>query len=221
MASNQIRPTFRPALIKKFLAPIILLSAVVSAGALAEGTHQAASANKSSAGAGDNTAKKANVENRTLTEAEEKSAQNALKSLKLKSPIQGFDLQKIKGSFSEMRGGEEHHAADFVAPRNTPVVAVNDGKIAKLFLSKPGGITIYQFDPTEKFVFYYAHLEKYADGMTDGKSVKRGDVIGYVGTSGNAPPNTPHLHFSIGVMDKNKKWWEAVELDPYPILSAD
>lgn len=156
---------------------------------------------------------------KTLSEAEKKSALAALKSLHLRTPIEGFDLQRIKGAFYEKRGEEIHHAADLLAQRNTPVLAVADGKIAKLFLSKAGGITIYQFDPSERFVFYYAHLEKYADGLVDGKAIKRGDVIGYVGTSGNAPKNTPHLHFSVGVMDQSKKWWQAIEVDPFEVLS--
>lgn len=156
---------------------------------------------------------------RTLSDAEKKTALAALKSLHLRNPIEGFDLQRIKGAFYEKRGEEIHHAADLLAERNTPVHAVADGKIAKLFRSKAGGITIYQFDPSERFVFYYAHLEKYADGLVDGKAIKRGEVIGYVGTSGNAPKNTPHLHFSVGVLDQNKKWWDAVEVDPFEVLS--
>ncbi|MBX9571038.1 MAG: M23 family metallopeptidase [Candidatus Obscuribacterales bacterium] len=156
---------------------------------------------------------------KTLSEAEKKAAYSALKALHLRSPIDGFDLNRIKGAYYEKRGQDQHNAADFVVERNTPVHAVTKGKIAKLFLSKAGGITIYLFDPSERFVFYYAHLEKYADGLEEGKTVQRGEIIGYVGTSGNAPPDSPHLHFSIGVLDQSKKWWDAVEVDPYEVLS--
>ena len=110
-----------------------------------------------------------------------------------------MDADDLKGHFAERRGGGSrgHEAIDILAPRHTPVVAVEDGTIAKLFNSKAGGITVYQFDPTEQFCYYYAHLQRYATGLRDGQKVSKGEVIGYVGTTGNAPPNTPHLHFAI------------------------
>src|SRR5262249_47027249 len=123
-------------------------------------------------------------------------------------------LAKLKGQFDEGREGHKHEAVDILSLRNTPVRAVEDGTIAKLFLSKPGGITIYQFDEDGRFCFYYAHLEKYADGLHDGQRVKRGDIIGYVGTSGNAPANTPHLHFAIFELGSDKKWWHGDAIDP-------
>ena len=98
------------------------------------------------------------------------------------------------------------------------MVAVEDGIIQKLFLSKPGGITIYEFDHVGVFCYYYAHLERYAAGLTEGMSVKRGDVIGYVGTTGNAPPETPHLHFAIFRLGPEKHWWQGTAIDPYPVL---
>ncbi|HEY9772447.1 MAG TPA: M23 family metallopeptidase [Planktothrix sp.] len=125
----------------------------------------------------------------------------------------------MKGSFYEMRGTGRHEATDMLAPRNTPIHAVCDGRIAKLFLSRFGGTTIYQFDPQERFVFYYAHLQSYAPGLKDGQLVHKGDVIAFVGTSGNAPPNTPHLHLSISVLGKEKQWWKAAPLDPYEVFA--
>ena len=98
------------------------------------------------------------------------------------------------------------------------MLAVEDGTVAKLFLSDAGGITIYQTDPTQTFVYYYAHLERYAAGLEEGDSVKRGDVIGYVGTSGNAPRDTPHLHFAIFRMTEDKRWWQGTAIDPYSVL---
>ena len=127
------------------------------------------------------------------------------------------DVDDWKGDFAQRRGGGSrgHEAVDILAPRHTPVVAVEDGTIAKLFNSKAGGITVYQFDPTEQFCYYYAHLQRYAPGLRDGKKVSKGDVIGYVGTTGNAPPNTPHLHFAIFQLTDAKRWWEGRPIDPY------
>lgn len=142
-----------------------------------------------------------------------------LRKRNLSLPVQGLKRSDLRDTFDETRDGTRHHEAlDILAPRNTPVLAVEDGKVAKLFLSKPGGLTIYQFDPTSTYAYYYAHLERYADGLKDGESVRRGQVIGYVGTSGNAPPGTPHLHFAIFKLTDQKRWWEGAAIDPYLIL---
>jgi murein DD-endopeptidase MepM/ murein hydrolase activator NlpD len=95
---------------------------------------------------------------------------------------------------------------------------VESGTIAKLFVSKAGGNTIYQFDPTGRFCYYYAHLERYADGLREGQRISRGDVIGYVGTSGNAPRNTPHLHFAISELTVDRRWWQGRTIDPYLVF---
>ncbi|HEY2932490.1 MAG TPA: M23 family metallopeptidase [Acidobacteriota bacterium] len=141
-----------------------------------------------------------------------------LRGWRLLMPLEGVKPETLRGSFHELRGTRLHEAADILAPRNTPVRAVEDGKIAKLFTSKAGGITIYQFDQGEKYCYYYAHLEKYADGLREGNSVRQGQVIGYVGTSGNAPPNTPHLHFAIFKLDAEKRWWQGTAIDPYEVF---
>lgn len=134
-------------------------------------------------------------------------------------PVQGIDKDDLRSNFNELRGGSRRHEAiDILAPRNTPVFAVEDGRIARLFLSEAGGITIYQFDPTETYVYYYAHLEQYAPGLEEGDRVTRGEIIGYVGTTGNAPRNTPHLHFAIFKMTGEKKWWQGTPIDPYSVL---
>ena len=147
---------------------------------------------------------------------------NSLEDLRMRSltlPVQGIDRSKLHSNFDEMRGGtRKHEALDILAPRNTPVLAVEDGKIARLFLSDAGGITIYQYDPSMTFVYYYAHLERYASGLKEGQPVSKGDVIGYVGTTGNAPRDTPHLHFAIFRMTDDKKWWQGTAIDPYSVL---
>jgi murein DD-endopeptidase MepM/ murein hydrolase activator NlpD len=137
----------------------------------------------------------------------------------LQLPIEDADVDTMEGGFGERRGGggRGHEAVDILAPRHTPVHAVEGGRIAKLFFSKAGGTTIYQFDPTERFCYYYAHLERYADGLREGQEVSAGDVIGYVGTSGNAPANTPHLHFAIFQLTDARRWWEGRPIDPYPV----
>lgn len=138
----------------------------------------------------------------------------------LRVPIDGADIERVKGSFAERRGGDSrgHEAMDILAPRHTPVRAVEDGTIAKLFFSKAGGNTIYQYDPSGRFCYYYAHLERYADGLRDGAKVSRGDVIGFVGTSGNAPPGTPHLHFAVFELSADRRWWQGKPIDPYEIF---
>ncbi len=95
---------------------------------------------------------------------------------------------------------------------------MEDGTIRKLFTSVPGGLTIYQFDPNAEFCYYYAHLDHYAEGLVEGMQVKRGTVIGYVGTTGNAPANTPHLHLAIYKIGPGKRWWDGVPINPYPVL---
>jgi peptidoglycan LD-endopeptidase LytH len=134
-------------------------------------------------------------------------------------PVEGIRSDQLVRSYEDRRSGvRAHEAIDILAPRNTPVKAVDDGAIARLFYSKAGGITIYQFDPSEKFCYYYAHLERYAVGLKEGDRVKKGQVIGYVGVSGNAPRNTPHLHFAVFRLTAAKRWWEGTPLDPYDIL---
>ncbi len=150
--------------------------------------------------------------------AESTNAVDDLRRRKLDLPVQGASRGELRNSFNERRDGTRvHEAIDMLAPRNTPVLAVEDGTIVKLFNSKAGGITAYQFDPTSRYVYYYAHLEKYAHGLAEGKKVQRGQVIGYVGTTGNAG-NTPHLHFAIFQLTEKKEWWKGTPLDPYPIL---
>ena len=134
-------------------------------------------------------------------------------------PVAGVDRSAIRDMFDETRGNRRHEAIDILAPRGTPVIAADDGVVKKLFTSVPGGLTVYEFDPDERYCYYYAHLDGYASGIREGLAVHRGDVLGYVGTTGNAPESTPHLHFAIGRLTPAKKWWESEAIDPYPILT--
>jgi murein DD-endopeptidase MepM/ murein hydrolase activator NlpD len=143
---------------------------------------------------------------------------NELRKRRLTLPVRGIKAEDLRTSFNETRGERLHQAMDILAPRNTPVIAVEDGTIAKLYYSDKGGITIYEFDPDENYVYYYAHLERYANDLHQGDHIKRGQIIGYVGTSGNAPKDTPHLHFAIARLAPDKHWWEGTPIDPYLVL---
>lgn len=133
-------------------------------------------------------------------------------------PVKGVTRSQLRDNFEEGRIGHKHEALDIMAPRGTPVLAADDGRISKLFHSLAGGLTIYQFDPAEKYAYYYAHLDRYAEGIRDGVAVKRGQVIGYVGTTGNATPGAPHLHFTIFRLGPGKQWWKGTAVDPFPYL---
>ena len=147
------------------------------------------------------------------------SSPGGLEARNLLIPVKGVAASELTRQFSDKRGASRRHEAiDILAPRSTPVLAVEDGRIARLFFSKAGGTTIYQFDPSSDFCYYYAHLERYADGLREGQVVRKGEVIGYVGTSGNAPKNTPHLHFAIFRLTEAKRWWEGTPIDPYDVL---
>jgi murein DD-endopeptidase MepM/ murein hydrolase activator NlpD len=134
------------------------------------------------------------------------------------SPIRGLKPYQLRDSFEEMRSGHRHQAIDLMEPEGTPVRAVVDGTIQRLFISRAGGNTIYEFDEKEAYCYYYAHLERYADGLHDGMRVSTGQIIGYVGSTGDASPAAPHLHFAINVLGPRKHWWEGVPIDPYPVL---
>ncbi len=134
-------------------------------------------------------------------------------------PVAGIVASQLTDTFTDARGGgsRRHEALDIMASRGTPVLAASDGTVAKLFTSVPGGLTLYQYDPSETYAYYYAHLDRYAEGLAEGKVLKRGDRVGYVGTTGNAPPGTPHLHFTIYKLPADKKWWAGTPINPYPL----
>lgn len=136
-------------------------------------------------------------------------------------PVQGARAADLSDTFSDARSeGRSHDAIDIMAPRGTPVVAVADGHVEKLFTSERGGLTIYQFEPSGRYAYYYAHLDRYADGLAEQQPIRRGQVIGYVGFTGNASPDAPHLHFAIFQLGPERKWWEGTAINPYPLLTA-
>ena len=143
-----------------------------------------------------------------------------LRARSLGLPVEGLKVSDLRDTFSDARAGHVHVALDILAPRGTRVLAVDDGRVAKLFYSVRGGLTVYQFDPTETFCYYYAHLEGYAPGLMQGAFLNRGAVVGFVGTTGNAPPNTPHLHFTVFKLGPEKHWWEGAPINPFPVWTS-
>ena len=141
------------------------------------------------------------------------------RALDLLLPVQGITTAQLSDTFTDARSeGRSHDAIDIMAPTGTPVLAVEDGRIVKFFDSVRGGLTIYQFDAAGELAYYYAHLDRRADGLAEGQAVKRGDVIGYVGYTGNASPEAPHLHFAIFVLGAEKNWWKGTAINPYPFF---
>ena len=134
-------------------------------------------------------------------------------------PVASVQASDLQDTYTQARGGgaRSHEALDIAAPRGTPVYAVEDGHIVKKFHSKPGGITIYQFDVAREFSYYYAHLDSYAEGLREGMWVRKGQVIGYVGSTGNATPEAPHLHFAIFRLGPERQWWRGTPINPFSV----
>ena len=136
-------------------------------------------------------------------------------------PVAGVRPEQLRDTFQDSRSaGRAHDAIDIPAPRGTPVLAVADGRIVKLFESKPGGTTLYQIATDNKTIYYYAHLDAYAPGMAEGRTLRRGEVIAYVGDTGNAGAGNYHLHFSILIVSDPKRYWDGTNINPYPLLRA-
>jgi len=133
-------------------------------------------------------------------------------------PVAGVSLKDLRDTFDDGRPGHRHEAIDIPAPLGTRVLAVDDGTLVKLFRSVPGGLTIYQFDPEARYSYYYAHLDGYAEGVREGMRLRRGDVIGYVGTTGNASPSAPHLHFAVFRLGPERRWWQGEAINPFGAL---
>lgn len=136
-------------------------------------------------------------------------------------PVQGILASQLRDTFTDARSeGRVHDAIDIMADAGTPVLAVADGTVEKLFDSERGGLTIYQFEPSGRWCYYYAHLQRYADGLAEKQVIRRGEVIGYVGSTGNASADAPHLHFEVHVLGPERQWWKGESINPYPLLRA-
>jgi peptidoglycan LD-endopeptidase LytH len=140
-----------------------------------------------------------------------------LRERKLLIPVDGYDEHQLRDSFQEGRRGHVHEAIDLPAPRGAVVRAADDGTVRRLSTGILGGITIYELDTEARYGYYYAHLERYAAFLHEGQRLRKGDVLGFVGTTGNAPPSAPHLHFSIVRIDDAGRWWDGTPINPYPI----
>ncbi len=137
-------------------------------------------------------------------------------------PVRGVTRKDLSNTYEDARGeGRVHEAIDIMAARGTPVLAVTDGEVEKLFSSDLGGLTIYQFEPSGRYAYYYAHLDRYAGSLAEGRKVKQGEVIGYVGSTGNASDDAPHLHFGIVELGPERKWWKGTAINPYPVLRGE
>jgi murein DD-endopeptidase MepM/ murein hydrolase activator NlpD len=137
-------------------------------------------------------------------------------------PVQGVRPKELHDTYTAPRGGgsRSHEALDILAPRGTPVLSATDGVLRKFHDSAAGGLMVYAGDATDRFVLMYGHLDRYADGIVEGQPLRRGQVIGYVGTTGNAPAGTPHLHFAIARGQPSVAWWRGTPVDPYPLLTG-
>lgn len=151
--------------------------------------------------------------------SEIKPADGAAPPANLIIPVAGVKPDQLRDTFSQARSdGRVHDAIDIPAARGTPVLAAADGRIVRLFQSERGGTTVYQLSPDSKYVYYYAHLERYAEGLAVGHWAKQGETIAYVGDTGNAVRGNYHLHFSIALLTDPKRFWEGKNINPYPLL---
>lgn len=137
-------------------------------------------------------------------------------------PVQGVTRDRLRDTYSDARGlGRRHDAIDIEAPRGTPVLSVAASVVMKLFQSDRGGTTLYALAPDQRTIYYYAHLDRYADGMIEGRRLRAGEILGYVGDTGNAQPGDYHLHFEISTTTDPKKYWGGTPVNPYPLLRRD
>lgn len=142
-----------------------------------------------------------------------------LRARRLIIPVVGVEPEQLHDDFAAARGGgRRHNAIDILAPYGTPVIAADGGFVLRLSRNRAGGNVVYATDPEERVVYYYAHLAGYHEGLSAGKPIAKGDTLGYVGTSGNAPENTPHLHFQIMRMSGGGRYWNGEPFNPYPLL---
>lgn len=149
------------------------------------------------------------------------SAMGELRSRGLLFPVHGSSVDRTRDSFRERRGASRfHNAIDILAPRGTPVISTDSGRILKLYRNAMGGLMVYASDPAGRYIYAYAHLERYRKGLREGASIARGDTLGFVGTTGNAPANIPHLHFSILRSSNVKRWSRGTPVNPFEVFQG-
>jgi murein DD-endopeptidase MepM/ murein hydrolase activator NlpD len=142
-----------------------------------------------------------------------------LRARDLLIPVEGIERSQLQDDFQDPRSGNRsHQALDILAPRGQPVLAVEDGVIVRLSNGARSGLAIHQWGPKKRYIYFYAHLQAHAEGLQKGDPVRRGQILGYVGTTGNAPPDTPHLHFAIRRVPEPRTWWRGEMINPYPVL---
>jgi murein DD-endopeptidase MepM/ murein hydrolase activator NlpD len=145
-----------------------------------------------------------------------------VRSRRLMLPVAGIRTDQLSDSFDAARdGSRRHHAIDILAPRGTPVLAADDGRVLRVSWNSAGGNTVYATDGDSRIVYYYAHLDHYHEPLEVGMHLAKGDTIGFVGTTGNAPKDIPHLHFQIMRMPHDGKYWDGDPIDPFPILREE
>jgi peptidoglycan LD-endopeptidase LytH len=135
-----------------------------------------------------------------------------LGGLTIRMPVVGISTRQLDDSWHAPRDGgvRQHKGIDIFAPKGTEVVAVADGVISFIGDQRLGGHCIWL--TTENGAsFYYAHLDRWAAGLYEGMLVQSGDLLGYVGNSGNAISTPSHLHFGVNQNDEM--------VNPYPILT--
>ena len=137
-------------------------------------------------------------------------------------PVEGVRPRDVPDSWNAKRSGDRvHRAIDIAAKKGTPVVSTDDGTIFKLRDNASGGRTLYVTEPGGRFIYYYAHLDRYREGLREGDRVRKGEVIAYVGTTGNAPKNHPHLHFQLLRLEDAKRWWAGASIDARPLFAEE
>lgn len=137
-------------------------------------------------------------------------------------PVAGADITRVEDTFTDPRDGGErtHRAVDILAPRGTPILSADDGRILRMTTSTLGGISMYTVDAEARLVYYYAHMDRYTEAVTPGRTIARGDTLGFVGTTGNAPKDVPHLHFQVMRWPADGKYWNGEPINPFAALGG-
>ena len=163
------------------------------------------------------------IEPRPEASPSSEPAMSAAPAPALVVPVAGVGVSKLRSNWGEARGGgaRGHQGLDIMAPAGTPVIAAADGMVEKLYLSKGGGgITLDQRAAGGRRMLYYAHLASYAPGIAEGRQVRAGETLAYVGDTGNAGAGNHHLHFAVARMAPGEGWWQGMPVDPYPLLAG-